>query len=101
MTPRRSLIVAAAAQRDLREIFRHSAKRWGEAQRAAYAASLDQALARLAEFPELGRGRDEIRRGLRSHPVREHVVLYLTEADAIVVLRVIHARMDMPNRFDP
>jgi toxin ParE1/3/4 len=53
----------------------------------------------LAVFPGLGRIRDDVGLGLRSYPVSEHVVWYRVEADMVVILRIVHARMDIAGLF--
>ncbi len=61
-------------------------------------AVLDEMLERiqdLAEFPEMGRQRDELRPGLRSIRQTSHVIFYVVKGKTLVVLRVAHARRDI------
>jgi len=53
----------------------------------------------LAEWPLIGRKRDELRRGLRSYPAGNFVIFYRMENADLVVLRVLHARRDIPVFF--
>ncbi|MFI5459737.1 MAG: type II toxin-antitoxin system RelE/ParE family toxin [Isosphaerales bacterium] len=48
-----------------------------------------------AQFPESGRLREELSRGLRSFPVRPYVVFYSPFEDTILVLRILHGRRDL------
>ncbi|MDP9366115.1 MAG: type II toxin-antitoxin system RelE/ParE family toxin [Chloroflexota bacterium] len=73
----------------------YTRERWGERQRRDYARLLDVALLRLADFPALGRPRDEVAAGIRSHAVGQHVILYLAGDEAIVVERIIHQARDI------
>ena len=44
----------------------------------------------LAAYPHVGRRRDEdLRPGLRSLPVGEHVIIYRVEAEDVLILHVI------------
>lgn len=50
---------------------------------------------RLAEFPELGRGRDELLRGVRSWVVGAYLIFYRVEATSLIVIRVLHGARDL------
>lgn len=103
------------AERDLAEIARHTVATFGADQAIRYAALIEHALALLAENPgrPASRGRDELRPGVRSmHLSRaaarrhaaSHVLYYHLVADAegeqdIVILRVLHERMEPLKRL--
>jgi toxin ParE1/3/4 len=70
---------------------------WGEAQMTRYVDALDARFAELARFPELGRSRNDIAVGYRSIVQGSHVVLYRVTRRHLVVVRVLHGRMD-PDR---
>ncbi|MBA3416353.1 MAG: type II toxin-antitoxin system RelE/ParE family toxin [Chloroflexia bacterium] len=90
----RRLRRSTSAQRDLRAILQSSIESWGQERSDAYVASLAETLERLALVPGLGRRRDEVGPGFRSHPVGVHVVLYRAAEDEVVVLRIVHGRME-------
>lgn len=54
---------------------------------------------RLAEFPELGRRRDELFNGLRSWPVGSYLIFYIASADAILIVRILHGARDLGGLF--
>jgi len=92
--PRR-IIFAPRALVYIQDIFIHGVMTWGEPQARAYDATLREAIQRLADCPELGRARNEVRPGSRSLLVGEHVVFYETVVDqvegaAIRVIRILH-----------
>ncbi|WP_225205121.1 type II toxin-antitoxin system RelE/ParE family toxin [Novosphingobium huizhouense] len=60
---------------------------------------LDSAIASLADFPRLGRARDDMRPGIRSLLCAPHLVLYDVSDDLALVrvIRVIDARRDLPS----
>lgn len=88
------LILTTEAQRDLADILLYTLQRWGEDQQDRYAMALEQGLVLLAENPEIGRSRPELFRGCRSYRVREHILYYVLRDEAVVIIRVLHGRMD-------
>jgi toxin ParE1/3/4 len=87
--------LTSRAREDLRDIQLYGIRQWGEDQADAYEADIMQALDTLERNPRVGRVRDDLRRGLRSYPVRRHVIVYQIDEEAIVVLRIVHASMDL------
>ncbi|MER3437281.1 MAG: plasmid stabilization protein ParE [Chloroflexota bacterium] len=88
------VILTPQARRDLSDIELYTAQQWGNQQRRASMAKLEKALQDLAEFPHLGRSRDELGAGLRSYPIGEHVIYYRVDPGKLTVLRVLHRTMD-------
>lgn|GEM_PF-1730514 len=92
MTPL-SIIFTLPAQEDLNDLWDSRLLRGrDQAQKA-----LDMMLARmadLAEFPEMGRQRDDLKKQLRSLPCLDRIVFYRVEANTLLILRVLHERRD-------
>jgi toxin ParE1/3/4 len=62
--------------------------------------SITERFVLLAEYPHVGRRRDEdLRPGLRSFPVGDYVIFYRVQDADIVVLRVLHGRRDIKAEF--
>jgi toxin ParE1/3/4 len=54
----------------------------------------------LAEYPHIGRRRDEdLREGVRSFPVRGYVIFYRVQDADVVILRVLHGSRDVKAQF--
>lgn len=54
----------------------------------------------LAQYPHIGRRRDEdLRAGLRSFPVRDYVIFYRMQDADVVILRVLHGSRDVGTQF--
>jgi len=53
----------------------------------------------LAEFPYMGRARDDLQPGLRSFPVGHYVIIYTIDDDDIQILHVFHGRQDIEGRL--
>lgn len=49
----------------------------------------------LSKYPNLGRRRDDIRKGLRSISAGSYVVIYRVEGNNIRILHVVHGRRDI------
>jgi Plasmid stabilization system protein len=92
--------LATRAARDLLEIVRYTHQEWGEAQAQRYREELHLALQQLSLRPEAGRKRETIARGLRSFPVAQHVAFYIQLKGRVVVLRILHPRMNAEEAFE-
>jgi toxin ParE1/3/4 len=92
---KRAVDLTEDAQRDFRDILVYGEQQWGTAQRDRYEARLNRGLQSLARHPYLGRARNEIAAGVRSLVIQRHIILYRIEDDAIRVLRIVHASMDL------
>ena len=55
----------------------------------------------LAEFPRMGRSRDDIGPGYRSFPVRRHVIFYRLAGDGIEISHVLHGAQDVTSIYFP
>ena len=60
-----------------------------------YLMQLDERIKALGEKPEIGKSRENIRRGYRSIRVNSHVVYYHLQVQKIDIVRVLHKRMDV------
>ena len=61
--------------------------------------TLRQRLRTLAQAPEIGRARPDIRPDLRGHVVSPYLVLYSIGADDLTVVRIVDARRDLLKLF--
>lgn len=88
------------ARTDLLQIGRYTQRRWGAGQRRKY---LDQMAARmpaLAVEPGMGAPRDDLREGYRSFRQGRHLIFYRQSGDGILVVRVLHVRMDVRRHLE-
>lgn len=81
------------ADADLVEILRYGIETHGRPTAEAYLKAIDHAFDRLADFPELGMLRDVIP-PLHCLPCREHRIFYLYDGASVLIVRVLHKRMD-------
>ncbi len=95
MPPRRYRVALSSRAEDDRDaIYERGLDDWGEAQASEYMGAIRLALEDLATFPEMGRTQDDLRDGVRAHPVHRHVIFYQIVDDEVLVGRILHARQD-------
>lgn len=78
-----------AADNDITDIYIYTHKEFGEAQADAYLESLETALTRLADNPQLGVAVNQLRKQYRRLIHKEHAIYYKTSKSGILVVRVL------------
>lgn len=85
------IVIAPKAEVDLTEIYDYIAERSGWERAAAYVSGIEALCFSLANFPERGRSRNDLRPGLRTIVYRRRATIaYLVEERRVVVLRVFN-----------
>jgi toxin ParE1/3/4 len=84
-----------AARDDLKDIGRFTHRQWGRTQRIKYMGEIERRIRDLADGPGRARLRSDIGPDIRSASVGRHVVFFRTTEIGILVLRVLHAQMDI------
>lgn len=95
----RTIRYAGAALRDLGQIGEHSRKTWGVTQTRAYLKAIGDDVKALAQFPETGRKYEKLDSEIRKIRSGAHLVFYKIDADSILVVRILHDRMDVGGRI--
>ena len=80
---------------DLEAIWVFTVEQWGVEQAEGYLTSLFSCFEDLAENPQLGRQRDEVKASYRSFPQGRHVVFYLVVPAGIEVIDIVHQSADV------
>jgi toxin ParE1/3/4 len=83
---------------DLAEIWDYIADD-SEAQADAFVAKIDAKFQILAKQPGIGRLRDELAADLRSLPIGRYVIFYLSLANGVEIIRVLHGSRDIVPLF--
>jgi toxin ParE1/3/4 len=91
---RRAIRKSALAELDLIGIWEYSFGQWDAEQADKYLDELDKGIGYLANNPELGTRRDEVREGYRVLFVNSHAVYYTVGSASIFIVRVLHEQMD-------
>lgn len=86
--------ISNRARAEIQDIWQFTLERWSPPRAAAYVTELDRVFGLLADFPELGVLRSEIRPPVRVHRFKAHLIVYRDLNPGIEILRVLHMRQD-------
>ena len=89
--------VTRRAVADIRDIKNYSISRWGERTASEYLESIEQALVRLGEDPDVLRAKEACSPHFGFYRVRKHFIVAAVKDDNVYVLTVKHGAMDLPN----
>ena len=95
----RELLISRLADADLADIADFTIAEFGIAQARKYRDQFQACFDSLLANPLLGRSADEVAPGLRRIRQQAHVVFYEADADAVLIVRVLHHRMDFEKHF--
>ena len=82
------------AETDLAEIADYTIETLGIEQARRYRDALETCFNNLAANPLLGRSAEHLAPSLRRIEHRSHVVFYLRRQPGVLIVRILHARMD-------
>ena len=88
-------VLFPCARADIEGVWNYTVEHWGERQAEIYLRLIKAAVDAVATDPKLGRACDNVRPGYCRHPVGSHVLFYRVTDTAIVVVRILHQRMDV------
>lgn len=88
-----------AALDDLDQIHDATREIWGLAQAEHYLSQLRAAVDRVVQHPRSGRVYDVASREYRAVSSGRHLIFYRLDRDTIVVVRILHDRMDIHARL--
>jgi toxin ParE1/3/4 len=95
MTSEYKIIITRPAQQDLLKIFVYTADIWGKKQLDDYQQKIDKSINIIKQNPSLGRKR----LGRLMYSIGKHDLYYRLDGDNIVILRVLHQKMDSPHHL--
>jgi toxin ParE1/3/4 len=87
------------AENDLIEIYLYGFQNFGEAQAENYFSELEEVFRMLGETPLICRERLEFSPPVRIHPHGRHLIVYVIDTDRILIVRVLHHSMDVPQHL--
>lgn len=97
MTPQFRLTEPAI--RDIEQIADYIARESGFDQADRFLTRLDTKFSKIAQFPNLGRQRNEILPGLRSFPMDQYLILYIPVNQDVDILRVVSGYRNLSALF--
>lgn len=87
------------AQADLKSIRRSSGRAWGSERTKCYLADLRDTMKRIVAGTVITRERADLRPGLRMVVSSRHCIFYEENPSRVLVVRVLHDRMDFPRHL--
>jgi len=94
-----SCILSQKADDDIDTIFDYTKIEFGLNQAIKYVTLFNTVFKQLIKHPNLGKERNEIKKGVLSLSVRKHIVFYSIHTNSIRIIRVLHGRCDIPKQF--
>jgi toxin ParE1/3/4 len=88
-------VLSPRAQADIDDIWAYTIEHWGERQAEIYIRLIKAAVDAIATDPDVGRPCDDVRPGYRRYAVGSHLLFYRVTAAAVIVVRILHQRMDV------
>ncbi|RKZ58454.1 MAG: type II toxin-antitoxin system RelE/ParE family toxin [Gammaproteobacteria bacterium] len=82
------------ADRDVKEILAYSVKSFGVAQTENYFEALKKCIELLADNPNMGNSAEDILPEYLRFPHESHIIFYKNLSSSILVVRILHERMD-------
>ncbi|MEP7303888.1 MAG: type II toxin-antitoxin system RelE/ParE family toxin [Acidobacteriota bacterium] len=96
----KEFFLSPAARIDLAGIWDYTVKRWGVEQAERYIRELTDACQALTDERLSGRAIDDVRAGYFKLSVGSHFLCYrFTGIGTIEIIRILHQRMDIPERL--
>jgi toxin ParE1/3/4 len=95
----RRLEFTPRALRDIEEIWDYSFDRFGLDKAEVYLRGIERAAATIAKTRAGGIACDEIRSGYRKLSVGSHVLFFRASATRVLIVRILHRRMDFERRL--
>ena len=93
-------VFSKEAENDLVEIYRYGFIIFSESKADLYIEALKEKYQFLADMPKLCPNRDEFDPSVKIHHHRKHLIIYVTEGDSTLIVRVLHDRMDIQHHMD-
>ncbi len=91
--------ITLRANQDLEAIADYLAAHASFARAEQFLTDMDSVFQRIAQFPQIGRKRDELYPGLRSLPCNQYLIFYRLHQDDIEIFRVVSGYQDLIDLF--
>jgi toxin ParE1/3/4 len=88
------------ADEDLINIFIYGSQHFGQSKAEHYFEEFNRTFLFLAENPLVCPERDEFNPPVRIHPHAKHLIIYTVEKDFILIIRVLHNRMNVMHQLE-
>ena len=83
------------AEEEMHGIYLYTIMYYGQDQAETYSSILYSSFDFIAKNPNIGRDCSHIRKGYRRFEVEKHSVFYKKEGNRVLIIRVLHQKMDV------
>ncbi len=87
-------ILSPNAQESLRNIKAYSLEQFGTEQTTSYLKLIEKKLRMIAESPDIGRKRKELKKGYLSFLAGSHVIFYRKATTHVDIIDILHQSME-------
>ena len=87
------------AELDLDDIWKYSTKKWGVQKAMDYTDELVAGFQFLNKHPTLNQPRTEFSHPICIHRCNKHLIIYLEKNRDILIVRILHERMDIESHI--
>ncbi|HDH05621.1 MAG TPA: type II toxin-antitoxin system RelE/ParE family toxin [Nitrospirae bacterium] len=94
-----SYLLSELARQDIISIRDYTMETWGQEQVSKYLSQLERRFEWLAENPQSGKKRSDVKEGYQSYPEGRHVIFYRITEDGIEVIGIPHQSEDIEHHF--
>ena len=91
--------LSCKAENDLKDIYKYTYHQHGEKQADKYIDALQKKFQSLSKNPLLCRKRKEFNPPVRIHRHKKHLIIYTREQKNILIVRILHERMNLDNHL--
>jgi toxin ParE1/3/4 len=84
---------------DLEDIWLYTLHTWSLRQADRYHSMILKEIEFLVAHPKSGKDQHNIRAGYRSSKIKSHIIFFRILENELEVIRILHERMDIPNRL--
>jgi toxin ParE1/3/4 len=88
------VVISHAARNDLRSIARFTEREWGRDRAKRYLQAIQEKFTMFLRNPDLGVVRDDLQQHCRRMLSGSHIIFYQHDNQVVLVLRILHQRMD-------
>ncbi len=88
-------VFSKEAENDLVEIYRYGFINYGKNKADQYIEALKEKCQFLADLPNICPDRDEFNPTVKIYHHRKHLIIYVIENNGILIVRILHDRMDV------
>ena len=93
-------VFSKEAENDLLKIYRYGFINYGESKADLYIQALKEKCLFLADMLNLCPDRDEFNPSIKIHNHKKHLIIYIIETDYLLIVRLLHERMDIQQHIE-